>query len=198
MNASPGVLPCERERAGRRRHASRADVVLDDDRDAEQRAVVPATARLVRCASVGEGRRADRDDRVEGRVELADPLQVELRQLHRFQPVRVHQLLELRDRRRVDVDTGDLGVRRVGREADQRRGTGESEQERQQGRQDKGTPKSACSSRYLPGLGDALPLHRSEALQTGRLSAPAGTGKSCGPNPPPAASRPRCHARLRS
>ena len=76
----------------------------------------PPTARRVRRARVGEGRRADRDDGVEVRVELRDPVQVELRQLDRLQPVRVHQLLELRDRRRVDVDARDAGVRRFGRE----------------------------------------------------------------------------------
>jgi hypothetical protein len=58
--------------------------------------------------------------------------------------VPVHQRLELRDRRRVDVDTGDLGIRRVGREADRRRGAGYPEKEGEETRQNKGTPKSAA------------------------------------------------------
>ena len=67
--------------------------------------------------------------------------------------MRVHQLLELRDRRRVDVDTGDLGVRRVGREAGQRRGAGYPEQEGQQGRENEGNAEVGCSSRDLHGIG---------------------------------------------
>ena len=112
-----GRAPGECPGAGRRRHAGGVDVVLDDDRDPEQRTVVAVASRLVGRSRVGERRRADRDHRVERRVELADALEIEVRQLDGVQPVRVHQLLELRDRRRVDVDTGDRGVRRVGREA---------------------------------------------------------------------------------
>ncbi len=107
MNASDGRAAGERPRAGGRRHAGRVDVVLDDDRDAEERPMVAAAAGLVGGAGVGEGRRADRDDGVELRVQLLDPVQVELDELDRRQPVPVHQRLELRDRRRVDVDAGD-------------------------------------------------------------------------------------------
>ena len=70
--------------------------------------------RALSAAGVGEGRRADRDHRVEHRVQLRDPVEIELRQLDGRQPVPVHQRLELRDRRRVDVDAGDLRVRRFG------------------------------------------------------------------------------------
>ena len=108
---------------------------------------------LVRCPRVREGRRADGDDGVENRVELADPVQVELRQLDGSQPVRIHQLLELRDRRRVDVDARDAGVRRFGREAGRRcHGAGHPEHQGQQGgRHCKG--KSAAHRVTSTGLG---------------------------------------------
>ena len=154
MNASPGVLPGERPGAGSRRHAGRADVVLDDDRDAEQRPVVPAAARLVRCPRVGERRRADGDDGVEDRVELADPVEVELRQL---------------DGRSAGASSSTSGApgsssrrrrcprplvsRRFGREAGRRRGAGHPEHEGQQGRQDKETPKSAAHRVTSTGFG---------------------------------------------
>ena len=153
MNASLGRAPGECPGAGCRRHAGGVDVVLDDDRNPEQRTVVAVASRRVGRSRVGEGRRADRDHRVERRVELADALEIEVRQLDGVDPVRVHQLLELRDRRRVDVDTGDLGVRRVGREAARRRGAGYPEQEGQQGRQNKGTPKSAAHRVTSTGSG---------------------------------------------
>ena len=76
----------------------RVDVVLDDDRDPEERSTVAAAAGRVGGARVGEGRRADRDDRVELRVQLRDPVQVELDELDRAEPVPVHQRLELGDR----------------------------------------------------------------------------------------------------
>jgi hypothetical protein len=113
----------------------------------------PLRRALVGRSCVGEGRRADRDHRVEHRVELADAPEIEVRQLDGVHPVRVHQLLELRDRRRVDVDTGDLGVRRIGREAGQRRGAGYPEHEGQQGRQNKGTSKSAAHRVTSTGSG---------------------------------------------
>src|SRR4051812_5802274 len=106
--------------------------------------MVAVASRAVGRHCFGVGGRADRDHRVELWVELADAPEIEVRQLDGVDPVRVHQLLELRDRRRVDVDTGDLGVRRVGREAGQCRGAGYPEQECQQGRQNKGTSKSAA------------------------------------------------------
>ena len=83
MNASSGVLPASAHEPAGRRHAGRVDVVLDDDRDPEQRPVVAVAARLVRGARVGEGRRADRDHRVEHRVQLPDALEIELGQAGR-------------------------------------------------------------------------------------------------------------------
>ena len=66
-----GRAPGECPGAGCRRHAGGVDVVLDDDRNPEQRTVVAVASRLVGRSCVGEGRRADRDHRVELRVELA-------------------------------------------------------------------------------------------------------------------------------
>ena len=43
---------------------------------------------------------------------LANAPEIEVRQLDSVDAARVHQLLELRNRRRIDVDAGDLGVRR--------------------------------------------------------------------------------------
>ena len=103
----------ERPGAGRRRHAGGVDVVLHDDRNPEQWTLVAVPPRRVGRSCVGERRRTDGDHRVQRRVELADPPEIEVRQVDGVDPVRVHQRLELRDRRRVDVDPGDLGVRRV-------------------------------------------------------------------------------------
>ena len=50
MNASDGRAAGERPRAGGRRHAGRVDVVLDDDRDAEQRAVGRRAVRALSAA----------------------------------------------------------------------------------------------------------------------------------------------------
>jgi hypothetical protein len=50
--------------------------------------------------------------------------EIEIRQINGVQPVRVHQLLQLRDRRRVDVNAGELGVRRVAHGADRHRRAG--------------------------------------------------------------------------
>ena len=134
----------ERIRAGGRRHAGRVDVVLDDDRDPEERPVVAVASGLVSGACLRERRRADGDHRVELRVQLADAPEIEVRQLDGVHAPRVHQVLELRDRRRVDVDAGDLRVRRVRREADRRGGAGHPEQECQQGRQDQGSSNATA------------------------------------------------------
>jgi hypothetical protein len=86
-------------------------------------------------AGVGERRRTDRDDGIEDWIELLDPVQVELRQLHGFQPMCVHQLLELWDRGRIDVDAGGARVRRFGPVALRRRdGAGHPEHECEKGR----------------------------------------------------------------
>src|SRR6266545_3970973 len=57
--------------------------------------VLPASAHepAVGRSCVGEGRRADRDHRVEHRVEVADAPEIEVRQLDGVDPARVHQLL---------------------------------------------------------------------------------------------------------
>ena len=115
MNASAGVLPASAQEPA----VVAMPVVL---MLSLTMIGMPSSGRLIAAADavrrprVREGRRADGDDGVEDRVELADPVQVELRQLNGSQPVRIHQLLELRDRRRVDVDARDAGVRRFGRE----------------------------------------------------------------------------------
>ena len=131
--------------AGRRRHAGGADVVLHDDRNAEQGPLVAVPPCLVGREGIGERRRTDRDHRVQRRVELADPLEIEVRQIDGGEPVRVHQCLKLQDRRRVDVDPGDAGVRwvrRVRREADRRRGEA-PEHEGEKGCQQERVPKVA-------------------------------------------------------
>ena len=141
MNASPGVLPASAQEPA----VVGMPVVLmlsltmigmpRSGRSSPRRraaSAARASARAVGLTVMTALRR---------RVELADPVQVELGQLHGLQPVRVHELLELRDRRRVDVDARDPGVRRLGREADR---AGYPEQEGQQGRQNKGTPNSAA------------------------------------------------------
>ena len=133
----------ERPGAGRRRHAGGVDVVLHDDRNPEQWTLVAVPPRLVGRSCVGERRRTDGDHRVQRRVELADPPEIEVCQLDGVDPVRVHQRLELRDRRRVDVDPGDLGVRRVRREAARRRGGGQPEQKGEKGRQKERASKVA-------------------------------------------------------
>jgi hypothetical protein len=77
---------------------------------------------------------------MELRVQLRDPVQVELDKLDRRQAVPVHQRFELGDRGRVDVDAGDL--RRGVLPGERRRGgTEHSEQERQQGGENQGAPK---------------------------------------------------------
>ena len=172
MKASRGPAAGECPGAGRRRHAGGVDVVLDDDRNPEQWAVVAKASPQVGRECLQESRLADRDHRVELRVELVDAPEIEARQRDGTQPVRLHQLLELRDRRRVDVDAGDPGIRR-GREAGLRRGAGHPEQEGQQADQNKGTPKSAAhrvtssvdrewwASLVFPGpLRRSLSLHR--------------------------------------
>lgn len=98
----------ERPGPSRRRHPRRVDVVLDDDRDAQQRAVVALPTSLVSRPRIGERRGADGDDRVQLRVQLLDPVQVELGQLDRRESVTVHERLELRDGRRVDVDSATV------------------------------------------------------------------------------------------
>ena len=164
--------PCECPRAGRRRHAGGVDVVLDDDRDPEQRTLVTLAPRPVGRTCVGECRRADRDDGVERRVQLADPPEIEGRQLDRAQPMLVHQLLELRDRCRVDVDARDLGAGRVASEPEVRRRAGYPEREGEQGRQNNGTPKSA-PHRVL--LGRAELACRSNAVRSRLVSPATGT-----------------------
>ena len=148
-----GRAPGECPGAGCRRHAGGVDVVLDDDRNPEQRTVVAVASRPVGRSCVRAGRRADRDHRVELRVELVDAPEIEVRQLDGVHPVRVHQLLELRDRRRVDVDTGDLGVSSGWPRCRSRRGAGYPEQEGQQGRQNKETPQSAAHRVTSTGSG---------------------------------------------
>ena len=67
----------ERERAGRGGHpVGGVDVVLDEDRDAEQRPAVAGAASGVGPARVRESRGADRDHRVELRLQRPDPVQV--------------------------------------------------------------------------------------------------------------------------
>ena len=148
MNASPGRAAGQRPRAGGGRHAGRVDVVLHDDRDPEQRGACRAGAPC-RRPGVGERRRADRDHRVEQRVELLDPVEVELGELHRLQPVPVHQRLELRDRRRVDVDPGhprcrDVVGRWLLRQGRGREDPGACEHQGEACAQDEGTPNRAA------------------------------------------------------
>jgi hypothetical protein len=90
------------------------------------------------------GGRADRDHRVQQRIELPDAPQIEIRQLHGIDPVRVHQRLELRNRRLVDVDSGDLRVGRICCETCRRNRTGRPEREDEYRREDEQTPKSAA------------------------------------------------------
>ena len=87
MNASLGRASGERPGAGCRRHAGGVDVVLDDDRNPEQWTVVAKASRQVGRSCVQEGRLADRDHRVELRIELADALEIEARQRDGAQPV---------------------------------------------------------------------------------------------------------------
>ena len=82
-----GRAPGECPGAGCRRHAGGVDVVLDDDRNPEQRTVVAVASRPVGRSCVGAGRRADRDHRVEDRVELVDAPEIEVRQLDGVHPV---------------------------------------------------------------------------------------------------------------
>ena len=161
MNASPGLLPGERPRARGRRHPGRVDVVLEQHRDPEQREMRAALARLVGGAGVGERRRADGDHGVEQRVELLDPMQVELGELHRLQPMAVHQRLELRDRRRVDVDPGhprcrDVVGRWLLRQGRGREDPGACEHQGEACAQDEGTPNRAAHGHVTStGLGGA-------------------------------------------
>ena len=113
----------------------------------------PSRSRCVGRLRVGEGRRADRDHRVERWVEVTDALEIEVRQLHGAQLAELHQRLQLRDRRRVDVDTGDRGVSGSrGPSAPRRRmprargPAGSSEQ---------GNAEVGCSSRDLHGIGES-------------------------------------------
>ena len=80
--------------------------------------VVAAAACPVGGAGLREGGRADRDHGVERRVQLPDPVEVELDELDRRQAVAVHRRLQLRDRRGVDVDAGHS--RRRGRRRERR------------------------------------------------------------------------------
>ena len=118
MNASLGLLPASAHEPAVVGIPVVLMLSLSEHRDA--RAAGGATPRLRALSAVtrvGQRGRADGDHRVEHRVELLDPMQVELGELERLEPVAVHQLLELRDRRGVDVDAGDDGVARcaVGR-----------------------------------------------------------------------------------
>ena len=70
---------------------------------------------------------------------LRDPMQIELDELDRRQPVSIHELLELRDRRRVDVDARDPGRGRVRRGAGRSRRPRNHERECHQGGQNQGT-----------------------------------------------------------
>ena len=151
-----GRAPGECPGAGCRRHPGGVDVVLDDDRNPEQRTLVAVAPRPVGRSCVGKGGGADRDHRIERRFEQADAPEIEVRQHDGVEPARVHQRLELRDRRRVDVDTGDLRVRRVAREGDRRRRrrrAGYPEHKGHQGRHEKGTPKSAAHRVTSTGIG---------------------------------------------
>ena len=74
----------QRERAGGVHHAGDVDVVLDQDRDAVQRAADLAGLALgVERVGVGERRRVDLDDRIQRRpgiVDLRDAIEIRLRQ----------------------------------------------------------------------------------------------------------------------
>ena len=74
----------QRQRAGRVDHAGDVDVVLDEDRQAVQRAANLARLALgVEGVGIGKGRRVELDDRVErrpGLVDRRDAVQIRLRQ----------------------------------------------------------------------------------------------------------------------
>ena len=153
MNASLGVLPASAQEpavVGMPVVSTLSLTMMGIPSSGRSVAVV---SRSVGRSCVGEGGRTDGDHRVEHRVELVDAPEIEVRQLDGADPARVHQLLELRDRRRVDVDTGDLRVRRVGRGAARRRGAGYPEHEGQQDREKKGMPKSAPHRVTSTGFG---------------------------------------------
>ena len=83
----------------------------------------------ISLARVGERALADRDDGMELRVQPRDPVEVELDELDRCQPMAVHERLELRDRRCVDIDAGNAGRGWLRRGGDRRRGANHPEQE---------------------------------------------------------------------
>ncbi len=93
----------ERERSGARAHAvARRDVVLEQDRDAVQRAAEHARLALaVALGGDGKGIRIEFDDRADARslaVDGADAGQVARRQGARGQPAGRHARLQLGDR----------------------------------------------------------------------------------------------------
>ena len=106
--------------------------------------MVAAAPCVVGCHCVGAGSRTDRDHGVQQRVELMDTPQIKVRQLDGVDPVRIHQCLELRNRRLVDVDSGDLRVRRIGCEAGRRCRAGCPEGNGEYRRENEQTPNSAA------------------------------------------------------
>ena len=149
MNASSGVLPASAQEPA----VVAMPVVLMLSltmigMPRSGRSIAAAACRVGR-AGVGERRRADGDDGVEGRVELADPVQVELGQLHGVQPARVHQLLELWDRGRVDVDTRDARVWSDWPRGRSARGGGHAEYECQKGGENQRSSEEEWSWRNL-------------------------------------------------
>src|SRR5690606_34682804 len=100
---------CERERAGGRRQVVRVVVVLDDDRNAVQRAGQPAGAREQRVQRVGDGarRRVHGHDRVErgaALVERLDALEVQVHEPARGQTAVQERGVDLRDGGLFDLE----------------------------------------------------------------------------------------------
>ncbi len=113
MNASPGVEPASAQEPAvvgmpvvPMLSFTMIGIPSSGRRSPWRRALSAARASARAVGLVG-------DHGVELRVQLLDPVEVELGQLDRRQPVPVHQRLELRDRRPVDVDAGHLRVAAV-------------------------------------------------------------------------------------
>ena len=96
----PLGLECrQRERSARRRHVLRFVVVLDDDRNAVQRAAHPA-ARPLRVERIGgsDSRRIDGEERIDARSRLivrGDTREIRRDQLVRGDPTRCQRVLQL-------------------------------------------------------------------------------------------------------
>ena len=109
MNASSGVLPA---RAHEPAVVGIPVVLMLSFRSTgipSSGQIHAAFSRLVCGTRVGQGCRAHEDHRIEHRVELLDPVQIELRQLYGGQAVSVHQILQLRNRLGIHVDARHLG-----------------------------------------------------------------------------------------